>query len=183
MNTRNWLVMAFGALALATFSIFGGASMAPYAHAQPLAQARQVTSAPGLQSAADPFKICLFEDRSECLRSHGADAQLTIESSDYAVFHWVNNLQGQMQAEDAGGKCLRSYADGSVGLAFGGCSSSNDDEWWVVNIDDTTLRTTFQQFGAPGTTPVFIGTYGESSGLGVWMDVPHQGFFSGWYFR
>ena len=179
MNTRNRLAVAFGALALGTFSIFGGAYMAPHAHAQSLAQARQVTSAAGPQSAADPFTICLLDASSECLRSHGGGSQLTIESSDYAVFHWVNIGVGQNQLEDAGGKCLRSYADGSVGLAFGGCSTSNDEEWWYF-YTDAQGRSTFWQYGAPGTQPQYMGTYGKGSGLGVWIDEPHQGFYAGW---
>ena len=177
MNTRNWLAVAFGALALGIFSILGGAYMAPHAHAQSLAQARQVTSAARPQSATAPFTICLHDATSECLRSHGGGSQLTIESSDYAVFHIVNSSDGDLiQFEDAGGKCLRSFADGSVGLAFGGCSSSNDDEWWHV---DTNTRTVFYQYNSQGIA-YFMGTYGTSSGLGVWLDVPHTGFFAGW---
>jgi hypothetical protein len=170
MNTRNRLAVAFGALALGTFSILGGAYMAPQAHAQPPAQARQVTSpASARLLLASTFTICLLDASSECLRSHGGDSQLTIESSDYAVFHWVNIGVGQYQLEDAGGKCLRSYADGSVGLAFGGCSTSTDAEWWYFYTDGQG-RSTFWQYGAPGTQPQYMGTYGKGSGLGVWID-------------
>jgi hypothetical protein len=181
MNTRNWLAVASGALALGTFSILGGAYTAPHAHAQSLAQARQVTSAARPRLAvSSAFTICLFDAGSECLRSHGGGSQLTIESSDYAVFHIVNNGVGNLlQMEDSGGKCLRSYAAGSVGLALGGCSTSTDDEWWNFSTD-TQGRSTLFQYGAPGTTPQFMGTYGKSSGLGVWMDEPHQGFYAGW---
>jgi len=179
MHTRNSLAVAFGALALGTFSILGGAYTAPHAHAQPLAQSRQVTAAGAQQSSG--FTMCLFDAQGQCIRSHGGGSQVTIESSNYAVFHISNFVggAGQVQVEDAGGKCLRSYAAGSVGLAFGGCSSSNDEEWWYYSTD-TQGRTTWWQYGAPGTTPQFIGTYGTSSGLGVWMDVPHSGFYSGW---
>jgi hypothetical protein len=172
MNTRHWLAVVFGALALATFSILG-AYTAPHAQAQPLAQARQMTS------ASSTFTICLYVATSKCLRSHGGGSQLTIESSDYAVFHFVNIGVGQEQMENAGGKCLRSYADGSVGLAFGACSSSTDKEWWYT-YTDAQGRSTFWQYGPPGTQPQYLGTYGTSSGLGVWIDEPHQGFYSGW---
>jgi hypothetical protein len=183
VKTRKWLAAAFGALALGAFSILGNVYMALPAHAQPLAQARQVTSAARAQSALNTFEICTWLDHSECLRSHGGGSQLTIESSDYASFHFVNTGEtgSKVQLEDTGGKCLRSFADGSVGLATGGCSTSNDEEEW--NYDANTQgRSIFFQYQPPGTPgPLYMGTYGTSSGLGVWMDVPRQGFDSGWF--
>jgi hypothetical protein len=181
LKTRKWLAAAFGALALGAFSILGNIYMAPHAYAQPLAQARQVTLAARAQSALNTFEICTWLDHSECLRSHGGGSQLTIESSDYASFYFFNNGGGGVQLEDTGGKCLRSFAAGSVGLATDGCSSSNDEEWWIKNTD-AQGRTTFFQYEPPGTpSPQFMGTYGTSSSRGVWMDVPHQGFDAGWF--
>jgi hypothetical protein len=184
VKNRKWLAAAFGALALGAFSILGNVYMASPAHAQPLPQARQVTSAARAQSAVNTFEICTWNDHSECLRSHGGGSQLTIDSSDYASFHFVNPTSGLVQLEDTGGKCLRSFADGSVGLATDGCVRSNDEEEWNKNTEPSG-RTTFFQYQPPGTpSPQFMGVYGTpSNGLGVWMDVPRQGFDAGWIFK
>lgn len=175
MKTRKLLAAAFGALALGTFSILGGAYTAPHAHAQPLAQTRPVTP-----SAMSTFDICSYEAiAQECITSHGAGSQVTIESKDFAVFHVVNINpdNGDWQLENAGGNCLRAYADDSVGLALGGCDSTNEAEYWNVQTDQNLNRTTYDSEKYP---TYYMGAYGDTSGLYVWISQPATGFFAGW---
>lgn len=175
MKTRKWLAVAFGALALGTFSILGSAYTAPHARAQLPAQTRPVTLA-----AMSTFDICLRDAiANECIISHGAGNQVTIGTKDFAVFHVVNinPVNGDWQLENAGGNCLRAYAAGSVGLAFGGCDNANEAEYWNVSYDPNLNRTTYESEKYPTN---YMGTYGTSSGLGVWIDQPKTGFFAGW---
>ena len=174
MKIRNPLTVAFG-ITLGAFSILGGAYAAPHAHAQPLAQTRPVTSA-----AMSTFKICLRDSiANECIASHGAGSQVTIETKDVAVFQVVNinPVNGDWQMENAGGNCLRAYADGSVGLAFGGCDSANTAEYWHFKYDPNLDRATYESMKYP---TYYMGTYGTDSGRGVWIDQPKKGFFAGW---
>jgi hypothetical protein len=175
VTIRNLLTAALGALTLGAFSILGGAYTAPHAYAQPLAQARPLTS-----TAMSTFNICLRDAiANECIISHGGGNQVTIDTSNFAVFHVVNINpgNGDWQLENAGGHCLRAYADGSVGLAFGGCNSTNTAEYWHVSYDPNLNRTTYESMKYP---TYYMGTYGTSSGLGVWIDQPKTGFFAGW---
>jgi len=174
VKIRNLLTVAFG-VTLGTFSILGGAYTAPHADAQLLAQTRPVTSA-----AMSTFKICLRDAiANECIASHGAGNQVTIETKDVAVFHVVNinPVNGYWQLENAGGNCLRAYADLSVGLAFGGCDNANEAEFWNVQTDPNLNRTTYDSAKYP---TFYMGTYGNGNGLGVYIDQPHKNFFSGW---
>jgi len=174
VKIRNLLTVAFG-ITLGAFSILGGAYTAPHAHAQPLAQTRPVTSA-----AMSTFKICLHQPiANECIASHGAGNQVTVESKDVAVFTLVNinTVNGDWQLENAGGNCLRAYADLSVGLAFGGCDNTNTAEYWHFHYDPNLDRATYESMKYP---TYYMGTYGTGSGQGVYIDQPHKNFFSGW---
>ena len=175
MKVRNWLTAAFGLSALGAFSMLGSVCVAPQAYAQSLAHARSVTSAVGLSS--NRFKICLFLATSECITSHGGGNQVTIETSNQAIFHFVDSNANHAQLENAGGKCLREFADTSVGLAFGGCDSTNAHEAWVINTGSNS-RTTLKNVASGD----FMGTFGTSSGLDVFGGPPQTGFFTGWLF-
>lgn len=174
MKIRNWLTTAFGLSALGAFSMLGSAYMAPQAGAQPLAHARTVTSAIGLRSATSSTKICLLLAPGECITSHGGGSQVTVETSDQADFHSVSVSGNEVQVEDAGGKCLREFADTSVGLALGGCDSTNLHEWWILASSGD--RTTFQNLDSGD----FMGTFGDGSGQAVWGGPPESGFDTGW---
>jgi hypothetical protein len=173
MKTRKWLVAAFGALTLGTF-IFTFSYMAPHAYAQPLAQARPVTSASG-----STFSICMWEASTECIVSHGEGRQVGVDSRNYAVFHVVNenDQTGIEQLADAGGNCLRAYADNTVGLTTGGCDNSNQAEWWTFSVDPAG-RWSYANNKYLG--PRYMGTYGTGSGASVFDEPPQSGFFYGW---
>lgn len=175
MKTRKWLAVASGALALGTFSILGAAYVAPPAHAQPLAQARPTHSVAGPQVDSS-FQLCLWENTTECIVSNGAGNQVTIEPKDYADFHVVNTDGGWKQMENAGGNCLREYADNTVGLALGGCDYNTSAEWWYPS-SDSNGRYTYLNFKYPGT---YLGTFGTNSGRDVYAETPRSGFYSGW---
>lgn len=154
-----------------------GAYTAPHAHAQPPAQARPVTSAAGLRPANSTFNICLFTAISVCIRDFGAGNGVEVWSSDYGVYHIANSSSGgQRQYEDAAGNCLRVFADHSVGLAFGGCDSTNDAEWWTRSVDSSG-RITLESKKFSG---LFMGTNGNTNGYVVFVQRPAPGFFSGW---
>jgi hypothetical protein len=172
VKTRKWLIVVFGALTLGTF-ILSGAYMAPHAYAQPLAQARPATSANG-----STFSICMWEASTECIVSNGGGHQVGVESSNYAVFHIVheNDQTGIEQLANATGKCLRAYADNTVGLALGGCDSSNQAEWWTFSVDPAG-RWSYASNKYLGR---YMGTYGTGNGASVWDEPPQTGFFWGW---
>jgi hypothetical protein len=180
VKTRNWLATLFGALALVTFSIVGNAYMAPHAHAQPLAQARPVTSAAGLRPAQIGYVfICLYENGNECIKSNGGGNQVTIEPTNWAIFHVVNTSGNWEQLQNDAGKCLREYADSSVVMAFGGCDSTNAAEWWY-DSNPGGSRTTLLNDKYSNN---YMGTFGTNSGLGVWAGPQQSGFYVGWVER
>lgn len=174
MKIRNWLTTALGLSALGTFSMLGSVYVAPQAYAQSLAHARSVSSASGLLSAASSSKICLVQASSECITSHGGGNRVTIETSNQAVFHGVHVSGNTGQLEDAGGKCLREFADGTVGLAFGGCDSTNSHESWTLAFSG--IRATFKNVASGD----FLGTFGTGSSDFVFGGPPETGFFTGW---
>jgi hypothetical protein len=173
MRIRKWLTAAFSLSALGAFSMLGIAFTAPQAYAQSLAPARPVTSTVA-RSITFPSKICLTSAPSECITSHGAGNRVTIDTSDVAVFHSLHVEGNDVQLENAAGNCLREFADASVGLASGGCDSTNPHEFWVVGGGGS--RTTFEN----GSSGDFMGTFGTSSGLDVFGGPPETGFFTGW---
>lgn len=173
MKIRNRLTTALGLSALGAFTIFGSVFTAPQANAQPLAQARSAAPA-GITSSTFTSKICLLSEPSECIISHGGGNRVTIDTSNYAIFHSLNVVGNDVQLENAAGRCLREFADASVGLAFGGCDSTNPHEYWALAFSGD--RTTFQN----GSSGDFMGTFGTSSGLDVFGGPPQSGFFTGW---
>jgi hypothetical protein len=175
MSIRKWLTAAFSLSALGAFSMLGSAFTAPQAYAQPLASARSATSAVGLSRTINfPSKICLLEDPSECITSHGAGNPVDIETSDQAVFHTLNAQGNSTQLENAAGNCLREFADGTVGLANGGCDSTNLHEYWKEGGSGT--RETFQN----ASSNDFMGTFQEITGSPVMAEPAETGLFSGW---
>jgi hypothetical protein len=174
MKIRNWLTTAFGLSALGAFSMLASVYVAPQAYAQSLSHARPVTSAVGLSSTTFTTKICLLLATSECITSHGGGNRVTIQTSNQAIFHSLNIVGNDVQLEDAGGKCLREFADATVGLAFGGCDSTNLHEYWALAFSGA--RTTFQNVASGD----FMGTFGTNSGLDVFGGPPESGFFTGW---
>lgn len=174
MKIRNWLTAAFGLSALAAFSMLGSAYVAPQAYAQSLAHARPVTSAVGLSPTTFTSKICLLLAPGECITSHGGGTQVTVQASDQSIFHSLNVVGNELQLEDAGGKCLREFADTTVGLASGGCDSTNLHEYWALAVGGT--RSTFQNVASGD----FMGTFGDGNGLDVFGGPPESGFFTGW---
>jgi hypothetical protein len=177
MSIRKWLTSAFSLSALGVFSMLGSALTAPQAYAQPPASARSAASAAGRSMAIKfPSKICLFEAAplNECITSHGAGNQVDIETSDQAVFHTLNANGNSTQLENAAGNCLREFADGTVGLANGGCDSTNLHEYWKEGGGGT--RETFQN----ASSDDFMGTFQEITGSLVMAEPNETGLFSGW---
>jgi len=161
MKIRNRLAAAFSLSALGAFSMLGSVFMAPQANAQSVA-------------ISFPSKICLLSVPSECIISHGGGNRVTIDTSNYAIFRTVNVVSNDVQLQNAGGKCLREFADTSIGLATGGCDSTNPHEYWVV--DTSGGRTTFKN----GSSGDFMGTFGTNSGTDLFGGPPQSGFFTGW---
>lgn len=170
MKSRKWLTAAFSTLALGAFGTLGSAYTALPASAQ---------TRPATSVASSTFNICSFEPPTSllCIVSNGAGQQVNIAGKDFAVFHVVNTANGYEQVENAGGNCLRAYADGTVGLANGGCDSTVSAEFWKVKTDTSTLRSTYESEKYPGE---FMGTFGDSDGDFVFIAAPQTGFFSGW---
>lgn len=169
MKSRKWLTAALGTLALGTFSILGGAIAAPYA------QAQTRTS-----TVSSTYDICSYDNGAACIISNGAGSQVEIAGQDYAVFHTVYTSpdDGDLELQNAGGNCLRAYADGTVGLANGACDHTVSAEFWKVQTDQTTGRTTYESEKYPGE---YMGTYGDSYGDFVYINTPQTGFYTGWF--
>jgi hypothetical protein len=174
MRIQKWLTSAFTLSALGAFSMLGSAYMAPQADAQSLSHARPATSAVGLLDLSSSTQICLTSAPSECLTNHGAGNRITIDTTDVGDYHSVHVNGLEVQLEDSAGNCVREFADTTVGLASGGCDSTNTHETWTLAGSGD--RTTFKN-KASGD---FMGTFGTSSGLDVFGGPPESGFFTGW---
>ncbi|HET7018528.1 MAG TPA: hypothetical protein VFI65_31700 [Streptosporangiaceae bacterium] len=173
MKIRNWCTAAFGLSALGVFSVLGSFYAAPQAYAQPPTHSRSAAPAASI-TFPFPSKICLLSVTNECIVSHGAGNRVTIDTSNYAIFHTLHVESNDVQLENAAGNCLREFADASVGLANGGCDSTNPHEFWVVVTSGS--RTTFKN----GSSGDFLGTFGTNSGTDVFGGPPESGFFTGW---
>lgn len=168
MKMRNRLTAAFGLSALGLFSVIGSANAASPAPARP------ATTGVRISLTTSTTKICLILALNECITSHGGGNQVTVQTSNQAVFHSLNVQGVDAQLENAAGKCLREFADTTVGLATGACDSTNLHETWAVGIDGT--RSTLQNLSSGD----FMGTFGDSNGLPVFGGPPDTGFFTGW---
>ncbi|SRR5579871_3798682 len=167
MQIRKRLTAALGLSALGAFGMLGSLSMAPQAYAQGPAHSRSVSFS--------SKNICLFEDTLLCLTNHGAGNFVDVEQTNIGIYHTVNVESNDVQIENAAGNCLREFADGTVGLASGGCSSTNPHEFWV-EVTANNGRTTFQN----GSSGDFMGTFGDSNDDHVFGAPPQSGFFTGW---
>lgn len=172
----NRAVLAVAVAAVALMGASGGAATAqaaPAAHAAP--------ALAGATTAQDPFNLCLNLAEGECIKSNGAGSQVTIETSDVADFHVVLTESGTNweQLENAAGNCLREYADSTVGLAFGGCSSTNDAEWWFDSNPGHQCcpRTTLENLKYANN---YLGTFGTGNDQGVYAEPQGPGFDAGW---
>lgn len=174
MKIRNRFTATFALSALGAFGMLGSAYLAPQANAQSLAHARPAISAIGLLDLSSSTKICLTSAPSECLTNHGAGNRVTIDTTNVGEYHSVHVNGNDVQVEDAAGNCLREFADATVGLAFGGCDSTNTHETWTLAGSGD--RTTFKNKSSGD----FMGTFGTSSGSDVFGGPPESGFFTGW---
>jgi hypothetical protein len=167
MKTPKRLAAVFGTLALGSFSILGGAVAAPSAQAQ----TRPATSS--------VFNICSYlATNLECIISNGPGAQVDIAGQDFAVFTKVYTSpdDGDWEIQNAGGNCLRAFADGTVGLANGACDHTVSAEFWKVQTASDG-RTTYESEKYPNE---YMGADGDEGTLPVYIGPPESGFFTGW---
>lgn len=141
------------ASALGITGLGAGATMAHAASSDPgtaISAAQTVT-----------FRICLLNASSLCLASNGAGNQVTIKSSDYAVFHFAANHGGEYQLENAAGNCLRAGDGNVVKLQNGPCVSTFANDSWK-----TGPRSQYQVVSVGRDQEMY--TKGDQDGRDVW---------------
>jgi hypothetical protein len=125
--------------------------------------------------SAAPFHICLANAGNLCLASNGAGNQVTIQSSDYAVFHTtasrVVNGTGQFQFENAAGSCLRAGDNNVVKFQGGGCDSTFENDWWGFGASDNLVSAGRGQE---------MYTRGDQAGRDVWWGPFQSGQWFQW---
>jgi hypothetical protein len=124
------------------------------------------------------INVCLYNDVRFCWVSNGIGNQVTISSS-AANYSTVTPVHGYTdphgdpveQYQNGNGHCFYEKTNQQFSVASGACTTSSNDEWFIVATDGTLYSI---------NTGDVILVYNNVEGKPVWVQAPSNGVWKKW---